>query len=673
MDCKDAPGKISSIIAWRPVNHETHIPGVRAEQVDEEQKEYLIKWEDFSYFRAEWKPGPWVWGISAARTRKSFFRKENGPKMTTKDAIPEEFLCIDIVLDVRYTNIIDFHTAEIDRARIREVDEALIKYKGLGYEDVVWEKVPTPEDGDRWTDFVIAYDDWVLGRYTHIPEVGSLKAQIKKSRSRPFAELEKKKQPDNVTGGELMKYQVDGLNWLYYRWYLMKNGILADEMGLGKTIQVISFLAMMVHDHNCYPFLIVVPNSTVPNWRREIKQWAPRLRVVTYYGSTRAREMAYNYELYPEHSRDLRCHVVVTSYEAAIDESCRKFLKKVAWQGLIVDEGQRLKNDKSMLHNALNALKIQYRVLLSGKPTNNCLMFTKYANLSTGTPLQNNARELFNLLQFLDDNFDAASMELEYAEMTNEKITKLHDLIRPYILRRTKAQVLTFLPPMAQIIIPVSMSVLQKKLYRNIISKSPELIRSLFSQTLLKPAERASLNNILIQLRKCLCHPFVYSQDIEERGQTAAVLHRNLVEASSKLQLLEIMLPKLRERGHRVLIFSQFLDMLVSFQIQCDLISAANRIRISLRISSTALRCVIIVLMVVLVPLKNKDVSTNSMHKIRLCLLSCSLLVLVEWVSTWQQLTQLLSWIQTSIRIRTSRLYLVLTVLARRRRFCVSS
>jgi chromodomain-helicase-DNA-binding protein 4 len=181
-------------------------------------------------------------------------------------------------------------------------------------------------------------------------------------------------------------------------------------------------------------------------------------------------------------------------------------------------------------------------------------------------------------------------MEREYAEMTNEKIAKLHDLIRPYILRRTKAQVLTFLPPMAQIIVPVSMNVLQKKLYKNIISRSPELIRSLFSQNPLKPAERASLNNILMQLRKCLCHPFVFSQDIEERGQTAAVLHRNLVEASSKLQLLEIMLPKLRERGHRVLIFSQFLDMLVSFQIKCDVVSEADEVRTSLKISSLGLR-----------------------------------------------------------------------------------
>ena len=148
--------------------------------------------------------------------------------------------------------------------------------------------------------------------------------------------------------------------------------------------------------------------------------------------------------------------------------------------------------------------------------------------------------------------------------MTSENVKKLHDLIRPYILRRTKAQVLTFLPPMAQIIVPISMSVLQKKLYKSILAKNPELLRALFTTTsrALKPQERANLSNILMQLRKCLCHPFVYSREIEERTEIAAVSHRNLVEASAKLQLLELLLPKLRERGHRVLIFSQFLDML---------------------------------------------------------------------------------------------------------------
>lgn len=154
-------------------------------------------------------------------------------------------------------------------------------------------------------------------------------------------------------------------------------------------------------------------------------------------------------------------------------------------------------------------------------------------------------------------------MEEEYATLTKENVPRLHELLKPFFLRRTKVGVLSFLPPLAQIIIPVSMTLLQKKLYKSILAKNPELIKSIIgSKKSLKQTERANLNNILMQLRKCLCHPFVYSRDIEERSNDDVISHRNLVEASSKLQLLEIMLPKLQERGHRVLIFSQFLDML---------------------------------------------------------------------------------------------------------------
>src|SRR3954467_4164656 len=114
---------------------------------------------------------------------------------------------------------------------------------------------------------------------------------------------------------------------------------------------------------------------------------------------------------------------------------------------------------------------------------------------------------------------------------------------------------------MAQVILPVTMSLVQKKLYKSILAKNPDLIKSIFGQgsAILRPAERGNLNNILMQLRKCLCHPFIYSSAIEDREFAAEELHRNLIDASSKFQLLEIMLPKLQERGHRVLIFSQFL------------------------------------------------------------------------------------------------------------------
>jgi len=117
---------------------------------------------------------------------------------------------------------------------------------------------------------------------------------------------------------------------------------------------------------------------------------------------------------------------------------------------------------------------------------------------------------------------------------------------------------------MAQVILPVSMSLVQKKLYRSILEKNPELIRTIMgaNKAVVSVKERGNLNNILMQLRKCLCHPFIYSSAIEETKLSDKALERNLIDASSKFQLLEIMLPKLRERGHRVLLFSQFLKQL---------------------------------------------------------------------------------------------------------------
>ena len=549
-DCAEVKDKVAGLIAWRPVDLDNWNSGIGYEDVFEDEKHYLIKWDGRSYFRATWMPGAWVWGVTSHGMRKAFAKKQTGPKMSIGDAIPEEYLRIDIVLNIRFTSIVNYRSKVIDEARIKEVDEALIKYKGLPYEEAVWEKVPVPEDGERWIDFTTAYTDWVLGRYTHLPKTTTLKNRLEKARATPFLKLEKKEQPESMTNDiKMMKYQIDGLNWLYHQWHQQKNGILADEMGLGKTIQVIGFLATLVDTWNCFPFLVVVPNSTCPNWRREIKRWAPSLRVVTYFGSAKSREMARRYEMFPEESKELRCHIVVTSYEAAADTdpATRKIFKSVPWAGLVVDEGQRLKSDKSQLYSALLSLKIPFRLLL------------------TGTPLQNNARELFNLLQFLDDTKDAESLEKEYEDMTSEKIKQLHDLIRPYILRRTKAQVLDFLPPMAQIILPVSMSLLQKKVYKSIFERNVAMVQSLFSQRGLKATEKGNLNNILMQLRKCLCHPFVYNQEIEERNVDFNVSHQNLVHASSKLQLLELLLPKLMERGHRVLIFSQFLDMLVCY------------------------------------------------------------------------------------------------------------
>jgi len=140
-------------------------------------------------------------------------------------------------------------------------------------------------------------------------------------------------------------------------------------MGLGKTVQVVSLVASLVQDKpKCWPFLIVVPNATCANWRREFKQWTPDLRVVTYHGGRAPQELAYKYELFPGGTSEMKAHVVIMSYDSASDPQTKLLFKSVHWTGLVVDEGQRLKNDQNLLYLALRSMKIPFRLLLTGTP-----------------------------------------------------------------------------------------------------------------------------------------------------------------------------------------------------------------------------------------------------------------------------------------------------------------
>lgn len=239
-ECVSHSAKIHVIRAWRPSD-----PAVREKEApealdindfDEDKREYLIKFTDTSYFRAEWLPAAWVWGAHLLM-RAGFIKKGPMLAFTAEQAVPESYLRVEIVFSVHYSSIVPTgEDMEVDLRRIGEVTEALVKYQGLTYEDVVWE-VPPQEDGDeteqkRYKDWKMAYENHVHGSYVHLPR-GSLKKQVA-ARGKNFASrLEKKEQPAYIKGGTLMKYQMEGMNWLYYKWWQSQTSILADEMGLG--------------------------------------------------------------------------------------------------------------------------------------------------------------------------------------------------------------------------------------------------------------------------------------------------------------------------------------------------------------------------------------------------------------------------------------------------------
>jgi chromodomain-helicase-DNA-binding protein 4 len=154
---------------------------------------------------------------------------------------------MEIIFDVSYAKGFRPKSESADKAAINFVDEVLVKFQGLGYDDAVWEEPPEPEDEDRWSDFVAAYNEYVVGQYFKNLPAAIIKERIEDFRSLNFAnKVELKKQPSALTGGEMMPYQLEGLNWLLYNFHQKKNVILADEMGLGKTIQIISLFACLV-------------------------------------------------------------------------------------------------------------------------------------------------------------------------------------------------------------------------------------------------------------------------------------------------------------------------------------------------------------------------------------------------------------------------------------------
>ncbi|CAO3564356.1 unnamed protein product [Mortierella alpina] len=512
-------------------------------------RQLLVKWKNMSYRKLTWVPSYWVSQVVSSVKIKSFWKRTTGPAEIS-DVIMDDWTQVEKILDVRFDGEYDGNGDDMDA--VDHIQSVFVKWKSLDYDQATWDE-PDEPDSPHYASFKQAFKDWVSARKIEIP------ARAKKGRSglqpRPLNQLpfeELKEQPSYVTGGTLKDYQMDGLNWLRYNHWKNVNSILADEMGLGKTIQMVAFVTTLYHQLRAFPCLIVVPNSTLTNWVREFAKWAPDLRVVAYYGPQTSRSVVRDYELFHPGTHDLKCHVVVTTYEMIVNATDGSLFRKNSWECLVVDEGQRLKNENSMLFVKLNELVIENRVLL------------------TGTPLQNNIRELFSLMNFLDPvKFaDVTELEKKYENLDKAAVEELHGLLKPFFLRRTKDEVLKDLPPKSEVIVPVGMSALQKEIYKGILARNHKLLQSITNRGGTSSNRKASLHNILMELRKCLNHPYLI-EGVEPRYlNTAELVHKSLIEAGGKLELLHNMLPKLKQGGHRVLIFStmtRLLDILEDY------------------------------------------------------------------------------------------------------------
>ncbi|KAJ0979740.1 hypothetical protein J5N97_015214 [Dioscorea zingiberensis] len=333
--------------------------------------------------------------------------------------------------------------------------------------------------------------------------------------------------------GKMRDYQLAGLNWLIRLYENGINGILADEMGLGKTLQTISLLGYL-HEFRGItgPHMVVAPKSTLGNWMKEIRRFCPVLRAVKFLGNPDERK----------HIRDEllvagKFDVCVTSFEMAIKE--KNCLRRFSWRYVIIDEAHRIKNENSLLSKTMRLYNTNYRLLI------------------TGTPLQNNLHELWSLLNFLlPEIFSSSETFDEWFQISGENdqqevVQQLHKVLRPFLLRRLKSDVEKGLPPKKETILKVGMSQMQKHYYRALLQKDLDVINA--------GGERKRLLNIAMQLRKCCNHPYLF-QGAEPGPPYTTGDH--LIINSGKMVLLDKLLPKLKERDSRVLIFSQMTRLL---------------------------------------------------------------------------------------------------------------
>lgn len=327
----------------------------------------------------------------------------------------------------------------------------------------------------------------------------------------------------------LRPYQEQGLNWLWFLYCHGLSGLLCDDMGLGKTHQTMALLAAVIHEdpdkNNKY--LVVCPTSVIYHWQELLKRFLPEIRVCTYYGLERTLE-----------DFDQKYDLILTSY--GILRSGRENLKMFRFEVAIFDEIQIAKNYASQTHKALRAIQAQMRLGL------------------TGTPIENRLRELKSLLDIVLPSY--MPPDPIFREMFTNPIEKYQDeekkallgkLVKPFILRRKKSEVLTDLPEKIEEIAYCDLSAEQKQMYRQIAFKMRDTVYQELKDNK-KPVSFVHIFSALSSLKQICDHPSLALGDAKSYQ----------AHESGKWDLFVELLYEARDSGQKVVVFSQYVEML---------------------------------------------------------------------------------------------------------------
>lgn len=328
---------------------------------------------------------------------------------------------------------------------------------------------------------------------------------------------------------QLRPYQETGLQWLWFLYCHGLSGLLCDDMGLGKTHQTMALLAAVSNEdrEKANKYLVVCPTSVIYHWQELLKKFLPELRVSTYYGLERSLDQF-------EEQYDL----LLTSY--GILRSGREDLRTLSFEVAIFDEIQIAKNSASQTHLALRAIRAKMRLGL------------------TGTPIENRIRELKSLIDVVLPGYmpnEASFRELFVSPIEKfqdpEKKALLSRLVKPFILRRKKSEVLFDLPEKIEEISYCDLSKEQKHLYTEMAKNLRDTVFAEIKDSA-KPLSYVHVFSALSQLKQICDHPALVLGEIKKYNE----------HQSGKWDLFVELLQEARDSGQKVVIFSQYLDML---------------------------------------------------------------------------------------------------------------
>ncbi|THW26048.1 SNF2 family DNA-dependent chromodomain-containing ATPase [Aureobasidium pullulans] len=512
--------------------------GKDTEYPEKTDYEFFIKWQGKAHYHATWEPWTELTSVRGFRRLENYYRKTVEAEQflaQDPDVAPEEREKYTLDRETYLDALDDYMKVErvIGEQIGNDGREYYVKWKSLAYDFCTWE----PES--LVSELAQNEIDRYLDRSSRLPTSDKRESNLStRSPYKPF-----RTQPDYVKFGQLRDFQLAGINFLAHNWCKGNNVILADEMGLGKTVQSVSFMSWLIHDRRQEgPFLVVVPLSTMPAWADTFNNWTPDINYIVYNGNEASRKILREHELLVDgNPKKTKFNVMLTTYEYILLDSA--FLSQMKWQFMAVDEAHRLKNRDSQLYVKLMDFGAPSRLLI------------------TGTPLQNELKELSALMDFLMPGLININddIPIDDSEATRQALDELMKAISPYMIRRVKENVTSDLPGKTEKIIRVELSDVQLEYYKNILTRNYAALNSGTK------GQKQSLLNIMMELKKASNHPFMFpnAEDRILEGKTGREDQlKALVTSSGKMMLLDRLLTRLKADGHRVLIFSQMVKML---------------------------------------------------------------------------------------------------------------